>query len=140
MQSNGIKKYIDDKTEKYWDAFLSIDVRIKNGTEPVSADLKNEIEKSTDYLGLKTFLEKNDVTEIWLTDDYIDLYAPSFEWLLELFQGKEMITHICVAENIVAAVKESLNKACSIVQGTLQRWYNISAEISSFSAEAISGG
>ena len=42
MQLRHIEKYIENKTAQIEDAYLSIDVQEKNGTEPVSAALRKK--------------------------------------------------------------------------------------------------
>jgi len=108
--------------EQYLSAYASIEVLPKNGYEEISDCIKAGGKKVSFY-GLKKILSECKITDIWLTDDIIQIEKLiDAKWFLQaVAESKNSITmHYCVSELSITQVENLMEEA--LIQETEDRW------------------
>lgn len=102
---------MDKQNQNVWDAYLSIDVKSKDGYENIPKYLPNYLKGISQYQGLKSFFDKNKDKEVWLTDDVVSLReARDVYNILHAIIGKDVLVHLRVDYNQVQNVQEYLDE------------------------------
>lgn len=112
LQSNRedfVDEFVELEQEKVWDAYLSIDVSAKDGSEKVLELLMNKLDKTTQFLALKEYFAECGEKVVCLTDDVItlneqhDLYT-----VLHAILGENVDIHLKVTTDKIDDVEKYL--------------------------------
>lgn len=107
-----VESWIRAETDKVWDAYLSIDVKAKDGFEPVSEKLLKDLHGTTQYLGMKKFFEENLDSDVWITDSDISLKdSHDLLTILRAITGKDVMVHLRVDPGRIDEVNQYLEQA-----------------------------
>ena len=103
LQSNRkdfVDEFIELEQEKVWDAYLSVDVSAKDGSEKVPEILLNKLKKATQFLALEEYFVECKEKEVYLTDDALELNEQhDLYTVLHAIFGRNVVIHLKVAKD-----------------------------------------
>lgn len=115
LQSNR-KDFVDDfielEQEKVWDAYLSVDVSAKDGSEKVPEILLNKLKKATQFRALEEYFVECKEKEVYLTDDALELNEQhDLYTVLHAILGRNVDIHLKVTKDKINDIEKYLEKA-----------------------------
>lgn len=115
LQSNRkdfVDEFIELEQEKVWDAYLSVDVSAKDGSEKVPEILLNKLKKATQFRALEEYFVECKEKEVYLTDDALELNEQhDLYTVLHAIFGRNVVIHLKVAKDKINDIEKYLEKA-----------------------------